>query len=98
MRYFVYLAVFVIISCSGTKGDANQKSKFITDSLKGDSLLIVLKTQDSIMGLKNAQIHALKDTLFLDKARLADVKKYLNICKRNPSQEKFFRGWVARAI
>lgn len=30
--------------------------------------------------------------------KLARVKYYLRICNRNPSQDKFLRGWLNRAV
>lgn len=30
--------------------------------------------------------------------RLNRVKFYLNICIRNPSQDKFLKGWIRRAL
>lgn len=29
---------------------------------------------------------------------LSNVKYYLNICIKNPSQDKFLKGWIRRAV
>lgn len=36
--------------------------------------------------------------LFLASYKLERVRKYLKICLRNPSQDKFLKGWIKRAI
>jgi hypothetical protein len=29
---------------------------------------------------------------------ISNVKYYLNICIRNPKQDKFLKGWIRRAV
>jgi len=41
---------------------------------------------------------SLKVELFLEKERLNKVLVYCKIVERKPSQVKFLKGWVARAI
>lgn len=36
--------------------------------------------------------------LFLAQYKLERVRYYLKICLRNPSQDKFLKGWIKRAI
>lgn len=41
---------------------------------------------------------SLTTQLFLAKYRIERVKYYLNICLKNPSQDKFLKGWIRRAV
>jgi hypothetical protein len=41
---------------------------------------------------------SIANQLFLARYKLERVKYYLNICLRNPSQDKFLKGWIRRAI
>lgn len=70
---------------------------------------IVLRKQVEELKLENQRLyHAIdsiavvNDTLAkrLLHARLviSNVKYYLNICMRNPTQDKFLKGWIRRAV
>lgn len=41
---------------------------------------------------------SLSERLFLSSYRVEKVKYYLKICDRNPSQSKFLKGWIRRAV
>jgi hypothetical protein len=41
---------------------------------------------------------SLQQELFLAKYKIERVKYYLKICQKNPSQTKFLRSWVTRAV
>lgn len=43
-------------------------------------------------------IDSLRTALFLEKFKVTKVRKYLKICIHNPSQDKFLKGWIKRAI
>lgn len=43
-------------------------------------------------------IDSLNKALFLSNYRISQAKYYLKICKRNPSQDKFLKGWMNRAL
>lgn len=46
----------------------------------------------------NCKEDSLRKALFIAKYKIEGVKKYLKICDKNPSQIKFLRGWIHRAI
>jgi len=50
--------------------------------------------QDSIVKV----IDTLKTNLFISEYKVEKVKYYLSIVLRNPSQEKFLKGWIRRAV
>lgn len=58
----------------------------------------------STMDLKNYTdsitrvIDTLRTNLFISNYKVEKVKYYLAIVLRNPSQEKFFKGWIRRAV
>lgn len=56
------------------------------DSLKrkNDSLLKVVHLDEMIIKTKNYQLNR--------------VRFYINICMKNPKQDKFLKGWVRRAV
>jgi transposase-like protein len=58
--------------------------KYLTDSCKTDSL--------------QHTIDSLSRKLFLAEYKIQRVKYYLNIAMKNPSQTKFLKGWIKRAI
>jgi hypothetical protein len=43
-------------------------------------------------------IDSLSSKLFLAEYKIQRVKYYLNIAIKNPSQTKFLKGWIKRAI
>jgi len=40
----------------------------------------------------------LQHKLYMQNMRVEKVKRYLKICQKNPSQSKFLKGWVTRAV
>lgn len=40
----------------------------------------------------------LADSLLHKKLIISNVQYYLNICLKNPSQDKFLKGWIKRAV
>jgi hypothetical protein len=59
-------------------------SQFIIDTCKTDSL--------------QHTIDSLRTKLFIANYKLERVKYYLNITIKDPSQTKFLKGWIKRAI
>lgn len=54
-----------------------------------------LRKQVTNLKARNDSIH---ESAFLARYKLERVRYYLNICLRNPSQDKFLKGWIARAL
>ena len=60
-----------------------------------DSSTIYLKSYDVAVTAENKK---LKDSIFIINYKIEKVRLYLNICLKKPSQEKFLKGWIRRAI
>lgn len=43
-------------------------------------------------------IDSIRNMLHLYKFKIERVKYYLNICLKNPNQDKFLKGWIRRAV
>jgi hypothetical protein len=63
----------------------------VVDHAKLDSLRHVI-----------AELHNTVDSLntqnFISNYKVERVKYYLKICLRNPTQDKFLKGWINRAV
>lgn len=70
-----------------------------------DSLLVIIEHNNTVIISRDFEIDSLKqrvDTLakklLYEKAVVSQVEYYLDICMRNPSQDKFLKGWIRRAL
>lgn len=77
----------------------------VVDSTSLDSMVNLLAAQsrkyDSLVILYDSVIvttDTLATRLLRAQLKLNNVKYYLNITLRNPSQDKFLKGWVRRAL
>lgn len=73
------------------------------DLLRQDTALI--SQLNDQLATMSQQVNALerandscKTKLFLSNYRVERVRYYLNIAIKNPSQDKFLKGWIKRAI
>jgi hypothetical protein len=67
-----------------------------------------IKLKDSIIAAKpqprientisKKTLDSLTDELYSVKYKVERVRYYLNICLRKPSQDRFLKGWIKRAI
>lgn len=81
---------------------------YVTKDNYCDSVLDCLELQekciatvqhcDSIAHILLSQRDSLRRKLLVANYKLGRVRYYLNICLKNPTQEKFLKGWVRRAI
>ena len=62
--------------------------------LSQDTTYIEIVSCDSLLMV----IDSLKTQLFLSNYKVEKVKYYLKIVDKNPSQVKFLRGWMRRAV
>jgi hypothetical protein len=72
----------------------------VTDTL-GEKALQSFKECDSVIRAGNVllkQRDSLIRELFIAKYKVSRVKYYLAIANRKPSQAKFLRSWISRAI
>jgi hypothetical protein len=104
----ILLMVGVIYTCRHYAD--NQAPKPTPVEVASDTVAVVVLNhpQDSVIfqpvarPAKCDSIKKLSDSiaakLFLAQYKLERVKYYLKICLRNPSQDKFLKGWIKRAI
>lgn len=69
---------------------------FVCDSTLNARDIQIVALRDSMAKLK-ATKDSLGDQLFIAKYKLERVKYYVSICMKNPTNDKFLKGWVRRA-
>jgi lysozyme family protein len=61
--------------------------------------IVVNQTPDGVFGVKTLEALAQVDEKeFVQIYALAKIKRYLDICNRDPVQSKFLRGWLNRTF
>ena len=91
-KYFLILSIF-FIACASNSTPIITKADTTFISYK-DTIPINKHNTDSLQKV----IDTLASRLLHAKLVIRNVKHYVDICKRNPSQSKFLLGWVSRAI
>lgn len=98
MKGLIFLSVFFVIGCNNPKVEVQKKCDpvieyvYRTDSTDvSDSLYAELSRYKSAYSV-------LRDSLIVQNYKINRVKFYLNICMKNPKQDKFLKGWVRRAV
>lgn len=99
MKIIIIFLVFVACrQAPETIGYIKPDTVVVQDSIK----IELLEGQISLLQEKNITHQILNDSLktklFISDYKLERVRYYLNICLRNPSQDKFLKGWIRRAI
>lgn len=112
MKTFLII-LLAFIGCNNPKPVAVQPQGVDSCTIyrQRDSLLIVdlngrladmslAASSPEIQGAEGLRIEndSLRSKLFLVTYKVERVRYYLNIALRNPSQDKFLKGWVKRAI
>lgn len=93
MKHILIFCSIFIVSCS---------PKVKTRVEVRDSIVYKLApVSDSLLNecvRLNRQVDSLQTELFLSQFRINRVEHYVGIVDHNPSQLKFLRGWIKRAI
>jgi hypothetical protein len=100
MKKLILILFVVFIGCN--KPETVPKSKYLelTDSMESLILQIhenrstILVMQDSINDLKLRPL--MTSDQFMELYKYESLRKYYNICKKNPTQKKYYWGWTAR--
>ena len=110
MKNIIYIFVFAIVSCKSVQTKTVYEIQTKTDTLTVrdtinviDTFYIEYKTTDTVFLINTDTIRlgncdSLKERLFVSDYKLQRVRYYLNIAIKNPSQTKFLKGWIRRAI
>lgn len=105
MKYFSLLLIFVACSSSINKKEVQVSTPtiemgqraFLCDSALNVRDMQLVSARDSIKKLLHKN-DSLKANLFLESFKVEKVKYYLSICKKNPTNNKYLKGWVIRAV
>lgn len=97
------LISILLFSCYNPKNDCSQIEKQYAaqiDSikLKNVSLLQIISIVENKNKELEKNIYVLNDSITYKNIQINDVKKYLKICIKDPSQNKFLLGWCRRAV
>jgi len=104
MKKLIVLFAILAFSC---KSDPVKVQTTVRDSVVYRDSLITIQRPDSSMSADSLRViiaqfkrenDSLKTALFIAQYKVNRVRYYLNICLRNPSQDKWLKGWVLRAI
>lgn len=110
MKNIIYIFVFTIVSCKSVQTKTVYEIQTKTDTLTFrdtiniiDTFYIEYQTTDTVFLINTDTIRlgncdSLKERLFVSDYKLQRVRYYLNIAIKNPSQTKFLKGWIGRAI
>jgi len=111
MKYFlIFIAAIIFSACSSQvqptvkyiepektiSQELNQRV-FISDSTLNVRDLQIAELRDSLKVLK-LKSDSISTQLFLANYKIEKVKYYLKICNKTPSNNKFLKGWVTRAV
>jgi hypothetical protein len=59
----------------------------------------LLSEKKEVIHIRDKRVEdSLITALFIANYKVERVRYYLNICLKNPSQDKFLKGWIRRAI
>lgn len=104
MKYIVLLLIFVACSSSVKK-----EAILITPTMEMGQRVFLC---DSALNVRDAELVSIRDSLkkfkfkndslktnlFLVSFKVEKVKYYLSICKKNPTNNKYLKGWITRAV
>ncbi len=82
-----------VFICDSTLNAKDIQIKANNDSI--DKLFVLLNSQVITVARIN---DSLKTALFLSNYKVEKVRYYLKICNKTPSNNKFLKGWVTRAV
>lgn len=103
----IYVTIFallftVLLSCERKKTEPiyiqAEKPCTCEDSVRIEMLEGRIGVLENQVAARKMELDSVKSKLFIESYKVERVKYYLNICLRNPSQDKFLKGWVRRAI
>lgn len=100
--FFIIPLIIFFTNCS-PKNDCSQiEQKYAAQidsiKLKNDGLLQIISIVENKNKELEKNIYVLNDSITYKNIQINDVKKYLKICIKDPSQNKFLLGWIKRAV
>jgi hypothetical protein len=101
IQMLIVLAIsFFLMLNECTVNDNANIPKCDTTSLKikNDSLLLVIDSLQVKDTLLSHKYDSVRTSLYNSNFKIERVKYYLNICLKNPTQDKFLKGWIKRTV
>jgi hypothetical protein len=99
MRLFLIFIIVLLSSCHHPEVVTKAKYNRLADSLTTINTNLqkqITVLNDSIVGLNARQV--LSSEQFINLYKYARLNKYYQICKRNPVQWKYYKGWSIRVF
>jgi hypothetical protein len=103
MKYLIILAIVLFAGCKVKVGPDAPIA--IYDTVKVYDTIPVLTCDEDVVYdtvyvnvVNKKTLDSIATELFVANYKIERVKYYLNICLRNPSQDKFLKGWIKRAV
>lgn len=106
MKGLVILFSILLMACANNAALIPVKDTTYDDQIQ-DSPRIQKISFDSIISIRvdtseysalRRENDSLRTALFQAQFKVNKVRYYLKICLKNPSQDKFLKGWIKRAI
>lgn len=104
MNRIVILFLFLVIACQPKPAPPLMATDTAGTVLMAPAAVLINVPCPAIDSLITEQMKikkerdSLKTELFMAQFTVTRVKYYLDICLKNPSQDKFLKGWIKRAI
>jgi hypothetical protein len=98
--FFMCVLTAMFLMCFlGCNSQTEPTLKYITPTLTiPQELGQRLFNSDSALNVRDIENKALRDSLFIERFKITKIKYYIKICKKNPKNNVFFKGWIIRAI
>lgn len=90
------LILFFIFLASACHSQTMEKDYYL-NKVK-DSIIVVANVEKSRADSLKKLSDSLYFKLLVANDKIARIKRYVKICDKNPSQKKFFFGWISRAV
>jgi hypothetical protein len=103
MKLIIFFALLAgVAACAGKKTEPivikAESPCNCDDSIRIEMLEGRIGVLQNQFDASRMEFDSVNTALFKASYKVERVRYYLNICLRNPSQDKFLKGWIRRAI
>lgn len=99
MKLILFIVSIFLLSChSDPKSGHIVWDSVAVAHLPSDTIATLVDVRPADTTGCKQTIDSLRTALFLANFKVTKVRKYLKICLHDPSQDKFLKGWIKRAI
>lgn len=105
-KIFICLLMVFMFSCEGKSGGEliehkNQDTIYSVEVVYVTDTILILELKDEIKILRDSLERVTNEITYenyINARRIEKIKYYINITERNPTNQKFFFGWVRRTM